>query len=387
LEKVRQPYYEVTYNAVDITEEISEDVIKISYEDAAAGESNECRILLDDMSGKWKNEWLSNVGAKINLKIGYSNDNLLDCGEFEIDEIHYKGQPDMVELRCLSIGESNSWREPDSKIFTNQTIRQIAQYMADKNQVTLRETVEYTADQLMLQWEKRVLSMTIERVVQDRETDIGFLNRICKKWGISFVLTPSALQVYCDVSYESYAPVLNAKIYYSNDSFDEREGIVIINGEVVEVIDGIELKSYDIKNCSEKTISSVEVRYHDPFTNELYQYEVDYDSLPPGGKINPLQQDMNSFLRKEKEYVKVENKQQAEIAAAASLYRKISEQMEGDMNMEGAPTVVAGVAMEVVGIGKLSGIWYVSKTYHTITRKAGYTTRAEVKFLSAYTTS
>jgi len=389
----RSPYYKVTYNSVDITEDISKDVQSIVYTDAAQGEANEVIIVVDDLTGKWKNEWLVNTGVKISLEIGYSQNELLDCGDFEVDEIHYKGQPDTVEIKCLSIGESNSLREEDSHAFENQTVREIAQYIADKNGMTLFPTPEYTGDQLSLQWEKRVLDMKISRVTQDRESDIGFLNRITKKYGLSFVFgkefftqsnesnafeTKKHIYIYVDITLETVDPVHEA--FYSSSSDEES-----INNSLEEGVEdenkNVRIKSYKLKNLSKNTISEVQLVYHDAFTNELYQYHVDYDSLPPAGKVNPLQQDMNSFLRKEKEYTEVENKQQAEIAAKAKLYAAISNQITGSMDMEGLPSMVSGTSLTVDGLGKLSGKYYVTKSKHKINRSKGYATSIEVKML------
>jgi len=86
-------------------------------------------------------------------------------------------------------------------------------------------------------------------------------------------------------------------------------------------------------------------------------------------------------LRRLKVYDTVENNQQAEAVASARLYKSISRQVEGSINMEGSPKVIAGTAFNVSGLGWLNGRYFVEKSYHQITRSGGYTTRADVKFL------
>ena len=144
----------------------------------------------------------------------------------------------------------------------------------------------------------------------------------------------------------------------------------------------IRLSSYNLKNEAVNSIKEVQVVYHDPFTEELYEYHVDYDALPPSGKINPLQKNLNAFLRKENTYERVENEQQAEIMGVAKLYDIISSQVQGSMSMEGSPSLVAGTTFLVEGIGKLSGKYAITGSMHKINRSSGYTTEVDVKMVT-----
>lgn len=382
----RKPSYKVVYEFQDITEDVSSDVIEITYEDITDGSSNEITVKLDDFDKKWKNEWLVNTGARIGLQIGYEGEDMLDCGDFGIDEIHYDGFPDTVELKCLSIGEDNELRQERTIVYEDQTIRQIIEKVADRNNMTVAATPLYAGDQLTLQFEQRVLNMVIGRAVQDRETDIGFLQRITSSYGMSFVFGKDQeddagnvlkyLHVFTRITLETIDPV--STISYPN----EPNTLELTGQDSQDDSIGIQIKSYELKNKAQNSVKEVEVVYHDPFTQELYEYKVDYDALPPAGKINPLQKELNSFLRKKTSWTKVENKQQAEIAAAAMLYDIISSQVEGTMNTEGSNLLIAGSSVAVEGLGRLSGTYAISSSFHRINRRGGYTTRITVKMIA-----
>jgi len=380
---VRAPYFKVVYESVDITEEISKDVVEITYSDSTENEAAELVIVVDDMFSKWKNEWIVNTGVKIQCEIGWSKDTMLDCGTFEVDEIHYSGdygKGATVEIRCLAISENSTWRQELSYIYTNQTFQEIIQQIAARNNVTYQGVAKYTVEQETLVWEQKVLKMRVNRLVQDRESDIGFLNRVMSVYGFSFIMGTEFLHGMLNITYQTSVPS-SSRLYYS-EALPEDDGYVTIDGRQIPLYEVELLKSYQLKNCAKNTISAVELKYHDPFTNELYQVSVDYDSLPPGGKVNPLQREMNSFLRKESEYAYIENKQQAEIIAKAKLFKAISKQIEGDMELEGQPSVVSGTAIEVSGIGKLSGRYFVNRSRHRISR-AGYVTNIQVNMLES----
>lgn len=399
---VRKPIYKVTYNAQDITEDISADVISIKYDDETDGTVNEIAIVVDDMDKKWKNEWLVNTGAKIGLQIGYDSDDMLDCGDYGVDEVHYKGQPDTVELKCLSIGEDHDIRRKRSHVYEKQTILQIVQAIAARNgmivvqDLFIVDAIEGGSVLDAIQnkaYEDRVVNMVIGRIVQDRESDAGFLYRLTKLYGLSFIFGKDKvdalrnvegkyLHLFVEMFLSSLAPVASVTHLDFPDQNAIPETVVVIDA-IDE--DPIELKSYDLKNKAQSgvaAISGVTVNYHDPFTDELFEFSVDYDQLPPAGKINPLQQDLNTFLRKEAaEWERIENEQQAEIIAKAKLYEVVSTQVEGRLDTEGSPLLIAGNSITVGGIGRLSGKYTITKSSHTIKRKGGWTTTLEVKMV------
>lgn len=375
---VKSPYFKVIYEGVDITNDLSESVLSIAYSDAVEGESDEIRILLHDFNGKWKSEWRSNNGDKISVQIGYSQDSLLDCGSFEIDEVRYKGQPDTVEISALAIGVNNSLREFKSRTFENQTIRQIAKAIAEENNLNLvsffpivqADFVQTIGQSLSA---NKILDLKVLRAIQNRESDLQFLNRVANKFGISFNVRGENMYFFLIYDVESVTTSNNVS-YYDISDFNE---IADANRE-----SAIRMKDYDLKDCAEKVVAGVDVKYQNPTTGEAFIFRLDNNQSYAQYMIDAITKNVLArALRRLQVYDTVENEQQAEAVAGARLYKSISRQVEGSINMEGSPSVVAGTAFNVSGLGWLNGRYFVEKSYHQITRDAGYTTRADVKFL------
>jgi phage protein D len=375
---VKSPYFKVTYEGKDITEDVSDSVLSVSYSDAVEGESDELKILLHDFSGKWKNEWRSNNGDTIAVQIGYSEDDMLDCGSFEIDKVKYKGQPDTVELSGLAVGVNNSLKEHKSRPFENQTIRQIARAIAEENGLTLvsyfpvvQAALAQTIGESLRA--NQILDMKLLRAVQNRESDLAFLNRIGNKFGVSFNVRGDQLYFLLVYDLDSVTATRDVAYYEITDVQNEAEA----NRETA-----IHMKSYDLVDNAEKVVAGVDVRYQNPITGEAFIFKLDNDTSYAQAMIDAITKDVLArALRRLKVYETVENAQQAEAVASARLYKSVSRQVEGSIEMEGTASVVAGTAFNVSGLGWLNGRYFVEKSYHSITRSGGYTTRASVKFL------
>ncbi len=413
---VRQPYFEVIYNQVDITADISRSITDITYSDSSGGEMNEIVVSVDDFDGKWKNEWLITIGATLQVKIGYSADEILDCGIFSIDEVTYKGEPSKVEIRGLSLSFDNSWRDKKSHIFNDSTIREIAQYVAEENGYKLAadNQIEGTLARgfgglraLDSSERNRVLSIRLKKVVRDRETGIAFLNRIASKFGMSFVFydvsrkVDTVPEIVEGTTIRRFAPQVDKidKMLYLHVDYEFEqlsaitsaiwtevvpEGFLELNSGVASEKIEVPLKSYSLKNSATNDIDQVEVVYHDPVNNSNEKVVVSKSDLPDKAQVSPLYAqftfDRQPIKRTIYEYY--ENKQQAEIIAAAELYRTTSEQVTGSVDVEGAISLVAGTALQIENVGRLSGRYFVKKTTHKISRGSGYTTSADVKFLT-----
>jgi len=394
---VRAPYFKVIYDSVDITEEISKDVIEITYSDSTENEAAELTILVDDMFSKWKNEWIVNTGVSIEAEFGWQEDSALDCGKFEVDEIHYSGdygRGDTVEIRCLAISENSELRTERSEIYTEQTIQQIIDKVAERNNLTLAdpninidgtvETNPFVLPQQDVIYRNRVLGLFFSRIVQDREDDLCFLDRLLSQYGISVVFHNDSIFLTVEVSDIVSRNISERVGYFLRE--DIPEGMIEIDGELTDLNSIPSIKSYRLKNCAANTINGVTLKYHDPYTDAELIYDADLGNIPQSSQINPLGVEYEIVNRKAIEYGYVENEQQAEIVAKAKLFDIISKQVEGDMELEGQPNVIAGTAIEVSGIGKLSGRYYVNQSRHRINRASGYTTNIQVQMLAGEST-
>lgn len=136
---VPEPNFKVLYNGKNITADISKYMLSITYNDKTKGESDEVEIELEDVDALWQNAWYPEKGANLDVTMGD-----LRCGIFQIDEIEVKGPPSTVLIRGMATGITNSLRTKKSDAHENKTIRQIAQKVAQNNELTLIDSTKKT---------------------------------------------------------------------------------------------------------------------------------------------------------------------------------------------------------------------------------------------------
>lgn len=138
---VAQPKFEVIYEGKNITQDVTKNLISVEYTDNTGNESDEISIRLEDVDGNWRGGWFPKKGDKIKLAIGY-DDNILNCGTFTVDEIELQGPPDEVTIRGLAAGINSPLRSKRSRGYEKQTLRQIAQKIADDHGYTIEDSYE-----------------------------------------------------------------------------------------------------------------------------------------------------------------------------------------------------------------------------------------------------
>lgn len=324
--KVRSPKFTVEYAGKNITADVAENLIRLSYTDAAEGESDEVVITLEDSAGLWRSDWYPTKGEKLTISIGY-DDLLVPCGTFEIDEIELTGPPDSITIKALAVPIKSTLRTKKNKAHENKTLKQIAQTIAGDNGLTLTGEIE---------------DVRFERITQNRETDLGFLKRISYEYGHVFSVRDKKLIFTTIYALEEAGPVTT--------------------------IDRSQLTRYTIKDQTATGYAKAEVKYHNPADRKVIDGTKSEDDSKEITKGDTL------VLT-----TKAENKQQAEKKAKAALHRANSKQQEGSLSLEGAPLLLAGNNFELTGMGQISGKFHVVKSVHTFDRSGGYSTSAEIK--------
>lgn len=324
--------YRLLYNNKNITDDVSRFAISVTYTDKTEKESDEISIELEDSDQLWQNEWYPEKGAKLYLEI-IQDGKILKCGNFTLDEINNSGSKssgDKVTLRAIATGIKQKLRTRQSFANENKTLRQLAETIASRHGLTLQGTGD-------------VLDLIIDRVTQWRETDIGFLNRIGQEYGAMFSVRDDKL-VFTSV-YDIEASTHIASL------------------------DKIHLIEYDVSDKSFLTYREARVKFHHPTKKKVITYTVK-ETNPA---IDQTKADVLELV------VKAETEAQAEAKAKAALYRKNSLQQGGHIKVPGNIRYIAGVNIELTGLGVCSGIYHVTQSEHTITKSGAYECEMEIK--------
>ena len=325
---VEKPYIQVLYNDRDITADITKYLLSLNYTDKIEGESDELDITLEDTEALWRGSWYPDRGAVLTVTIGKGN-NLLECGRFEIDEIELSGPPDTVTIRALAASISGTLRTRRSYAHENKTLKQIALTVAARNKLTVLGEIG---------------DIRIERVTQDRETDLGFLTRISKEYGYVFSVRGTTL-VFTSI-------------------YDLEEAPASLS------VDRLEIMGYSLRDKTSEVYTECKVSYHKPKEKKAIETTFTYRS---GAFAEGVTGDVLEIR------IKAETKAQAEIKAKAALHRANSKRNTGKLSTDGNTLLVAGNNMNLTGLGTLSGKYHILLSRHTIDKSGGYKTDVDIK--------
>jgi phage protein D len=335
--KVQTPVFKILYLGKDITKDISESLISVTYNDKLVGETDEIDITLEDTEALWRGPWYPKKKDRIKLQMGY-DDLLVDCGEFEVDQIEMQGPPDVVSIRGLATWVTSAMRTRASTAHEGKTLKQIAEFIAAKHGYTVQG---------------KIFTIRLERSTQNRETDLEYLKRISKEYGYVFSIRGTTL-VFTSV-YDLEA------------------------GKPVYVIDRSDLIRYSIRDSNIGTYKEAAVKHHDPRKKEVQSKTITAEKVDINKGSGVGQTESVDVLEIRS---KTENPQQAEAKAKASLHAANSKQVEGNITVQGYPLLVAGNNFELTGMGVLSGKYHTLQSTHTITKGGGYVTDVSIKRIS-----
>ena len=316
------PVYKIEYNEKNITKDVSAYVLSLEYSDYEHGQSDEITITFEDTEKLWQNAWIPSKGDTLRVFIGYENEKLLNCGLFETDEIEYDSPPDTLTVKALASAITKPLREENSKGYENKTLKQIANEIAQKHNLTLIEEID---------------DIKIERITQNQESDLSFLKRIAEEYGYIFKIADGSL------------------VFYKTQK--------LVNAKTARIIHKNELTSINLREKTSKLYKAVSVTYKNPKTGKIVSAVVRNENCIKGDTL--------------KLDLRCENKEQAILKAKAAL-DKGNNTIEGSIQIVGTPYLAAGINVELKDIGYFSGKYHVKEAKHTINRYSGYITGLEI---------
>lgn len=316
-----KPIFELTIAGKNVTQDISEFLSSVEYTDKLEDESDEVQLVLDDISGVWHSTWYPQQGDSLTLKMGYK-DNMLDCGEFEIDEIELRGQPDTMTVKAIAAAINKDLRTKKSVAYEKQTLKKIAQKIADKHSFTL---VGDTS---------RLASIEIGRKTQNNESDLSFLANLSKRYGIVFSVRGKQL------------------VFLNAEDLEKSNSIMTFKRT--------DLSTYSFKDKTADTFESASVSQRDVQTNSVKEWKTTQDK---------------NTIKKDDLVVsgRVENESQAKAVTEGTLRTANKDKLTGSFSIDGNPLLVAGANIELQDFGAFSGKWTIKESRHKIDIGGGYT--------------
>lgn len=332
----RRVEVEIIYNGKNISKDLKPYLKNFTYTDDE-GSADDIQFTLHNREGKWHGAWMPQKNDTITAAIvtyDWNKEGVkqrLNCGKFFIDSVDFKGPPDELSVKAMSIPLKDGGKSAKrSRTWENSSLSIIAGQVAISCGLTLLyDAPDYTYD----------------RVVQSRETDLGFLKRLARKEGISIKVSNEKLVLYDEKSYESKKSVRKVK---------RGESRLLNYSFTYEVAD--------------KEYKKVQLSYFDSKKKKNIKYVYDVPGVDQGPTLK-LNKRANNLA---------EAKRWAQKAAREKNKRSKS----GKLSLVGDPTLVQGITIDTSGFLKFDGKYIIEKTSHSVSN--GYVISVDIREVLGY---
>lgn len=318
-EATRKVVLTIDYYDDNLRKRIQNHTTSFTYTDVASGSSDSISISLANLEKKWLNEWMPEKGDSIAARIVLrewekaGTAKSFHCGSFLIDDLSFRGRPLTGTIGAVSVPVSKGFKATQkSKTWEDVTVKEIASKIAESAGIELY----YSA-----------ASIKIGELEQSSETDSSFLYGLCEKYGL-------AMKVYS-----------NKLVIFDEEEYKKKDKVATIKEK--------DMLDWSFNTTLDGTYTGVKLTYTKPSTNKTTSVTVGTEE------------------RLYEYSATVEGKYDAELQAAAKLRSENKKITTMTIKIVANPVIIASSVIEVTGLGKANGLYYVDKVSHTV--GTGYT--------------
>ncbi|MCI7474558.1 MAG: hypothetical protein MSB10_12935 [Clostridiales bacterium] len=331
----RRAEVEITYNGAAVTSKMADYKGEITYTDPATGEADSLDIAINDRNRKWTTAWVPTTGDTMTATIKVrdwereGDNRVLSCGFFILDNFEFAGWPVTGTISGVSVPADGSFMATErTRTWENVTIQEIGKEIAARAGIALAWDVEGTP-------------FTIKSVEQSEETDCDFYASLCDTYGL-------AMKVYAQKI-----------VVYDREAYKKKDPVATINETA--------LKSWSWSKNMAGTYTGGEYAYTDPTTEKEIKATV------------------GTGTRILKQSGKADSKADAERKIAAAVNKANHGASKLSVTITGNAALVASQCITVVGLGKLSGKYFIDSIAHHVGGSGGYTMDMELSLVETMT--
>jgi phage protein D len=332
--QVPSAYYLLSYQNKNITRDISEYLLELEYVDFLTGQSDELNITLEDVDGKWIDQWYPGHGDSLTLTLGWVGQTPRRLGRFEIDEIEISKVPSVVVIRALAANISTALRTQEHRAYENMTLAAVAAQVATRQRLKLVGKIE---------------PIKLDRLTQ-QEGDLAFLANLASEYDYAFKVIGDRLVFHAISDLADAPPVLAVAL-----------------GELDQV---------SLRDQIKQVPAKATVKHKNPAKKQLVSYTVDNS-----GKVVAVPSSVSKTTTSADTKKRRSRSASAEVAKAkakAELAKANRERTTGTWSMMGRPYVLSGNVVSLQAPGVLGGNYLVTSSRHRYTRDGGYSSEQQV---------
>ena len=326
--RTRRAYVDLIWNGAAVSGKMSGYQKDVTYTDPASGEADSIDVSI--FGEKWIGPWFPEKGDTLEAKIkAYDweregDNRTLPCGSFVLDNPAFSGWPVAGTISAVSVPADSSFRETErSKTWENVTVEEIGKEIAGRAGVTLFYDVEGGPIQ-------------IKTIEQSQQTDCNFYMDLCSTYGL-------AMKVYS-----------KKIVVFDREAYKAKGTVGTITRDMV--------KAFTWSGNLSGTYTGGEYTYTDPITEE--EIKVNVGEGPRILKVSG----------------KADNKADAERKIKAAVANANHGASKISMTIVGNAMWVASQCVALVGMGKLSGKYYLDKITNHV-GGGGYTMDLEMSLV------
>lgn len=238
----------VIFNKVDISDEIAHSISSLNYTDNSKNAIDDLEIELENLDYRWLKEWYPDEDAQ--LLVGVHEElenetNFLDLGTFYVDEPTFEDHK--LTLKCLALPLDQNIRDQKNSVAWEK--------------VTLKELVMQIANKHEMNAELYAENVFFERLDQNKETDLAFINRVVKEIGLNMKVSDDKI------------------IIFDDEEMEKNDTIEVFN------IKDYRIRSFSLKKKNKEIYDKVEVSYYDPDKKKVVKEIITKEELDKRNQV------------------------------------------------------------------------------------------------------
>ena len=238
----------VIFNKVDISEEVAHSISSLNYTDNSKNAIDDLEIELENLDYRWLKEWYPDENAQLLVGIHEeleNETNFLDLGTFYVDEPTFEDQK--LTLKCLALPLDQNIRDQKNSVAWER--------------VTLKELVMQIANKHEMNAELYAENVFFERLDQNKETDLVFINRVVKEIGLNMKVSDDKI------------------IIFDDEEMEKNDTIEVFN------IKDYRIRSFSLKKKNKEIYDKVEVSYYDPDKKKVVKEIITKEELDKRNEV------------------------------------------------------------------------------------------------------
>lgn len=320
--KARRAKVQLLYNQKS-AEQTAPYLGSFTYTDVASGASDSISIQFNDPDRRWINSWFPAKGDKLTPTIlfedweqeGYTK--ALKCGAFVVDDFSFAGGPIKMTLDALAMPSTSGFKATErTNTYEGALLQSIGLQIAKRNGLQLFYEPKW--------------DVSLESVEQDKQTDCTFFNDLLVKYGLALKIYNDRLVVFDEAVYEEKPVVatLTEADFEPNWRF---------NTTLVGTYTGVK---YSYTPSKKKKTFSVDI------------------GDVTGGRVLTCNEAANTLA-------------EGTLIAVAAINNANKNTTTMEITLKGNWHIVATSCIQIEGLGKLDGKYYVEKAVTTVSPTGG----------------